>query len=140
MIGLALAGLIAIASVPAASPEALVEQVQFRGGPGGQCPDGYDFNHSNGRCYPNDYHAPGYYNRPEPNYYGGRRGGLCPDGYDYNYSNGSCYPNRARAPGAYGAPDHYGRRGGLCPDGYDYNYSSGQCYPNRARQPGMYGR
>lgn len=70
MIGLALAGLIAIASVPAASPEALVEQVQFRGGPGGQCPDGYDFNHSNGRCYPNDYHAPGYYNRPEPNYYG----------------------------------------------------------------------
>jgi hypothetical protein len=139
MIGLALAGLIAIASVPAASPEPLVEQVQFRAGPGGQCPDGYDFNHSNGRCYPNDYHAPGYYNRPDSPY-GGRRGGLCPDGYDYNYSNGSCYPNRARAPGAYGAPEDYGRRGGLCPDGYDYNYSSGQCYPNRARQPGMYGR
>jgi hypothetical protein len=113
MIELALAGLIAFATVPAASPEPKVEQVQFRGGPGGQCPDGYDFNHSNGRCYPNDYHAPGYYTAPGPTY---------------------------RGHGAYGRPDYYGRRGGLCPDGYDYNYSSGQCFPNRARAPGMYGR
>lgn len=138
MIELALAGLIALATLPAASPPPMVEQVQFRGGPGGQCPDGYDFNHSNGRCYPNDYHAPGTYTAPGPSYRD--RGGLCPDGYDYNYSNGSCYPNRARAPGAYGRPDSYGTRGGLCPDGYDYNYSSGQCYPNRARGPGLYGR
>ena len=43
MIELALAGLIAFATVPAASPAPMVEQVQFRGGPGGQCPDGYDF-------------------------------------------------------------------------------------------------
>lgn len=112
MIELALAGLIAFASVPAASPAPMVEQVQFRGGPGGQCPDGYDFNHSNGRCYPNDYHAPGVYTAPNRGYERrgyGRRGGLCPDGYDYNYSNGHCYPNGARSPGAYGRPDYYGR-------------------------------
>ncbi|MCK1723721.1 hypothetical protein [Bradyrhizobium sp. 141] len=139
MIELALAGLLAFATVPAASPGPMVEQVQFRGGPGGQCPHGYDYNHSNGRCYPNDYHAPGVYTRdPGPGY--GRRGGLCPHGYDYNYSTGSCYPNGAHAPGAYGRAEQYGRRGGLCPHGYDYNYSQGQCYPNGARAPGMYGR
>ncbi|GMO29145.1 MULTISPECIES: hypothetical protein [Bradyrhizobium] len=143
MIELALAGLLAFATVPAASPEPMVEQVQFRAAPGGRCPDGYDYNHSNGRCYPNDYHAPGVYTRnPGPHEYYGRQrgGGLCPHGYDYNYSNGSCYPNGAHGPGAYGRPEAYGRRGGLCPDGYDYNYSRGQCYPNGARVPGMYGR
>ncbi|MBR0958698.1 hypothetical protein [Bradyrhizobium japonicum] len=138
MIELALAGLIAFATVPAATPAPMVEQVQFRGGPGGQCPRGYDFNHSNGRCYPNDYHAPGVYTRdPGPGY---GDGGLCPRGYDYNYSNGGCYPNRAHAPGAYGRPEYYGRRGELCPVGYDYNYSVGQCYPNNAHAPGLYGR
>ncbi|MBB4377936.1 hypothetical protein GGD61_002586 [Bradyrhizobium sp. SBR1B] len=35
MIELALAGLLAFATVPAASPEPMVQQVQFRGGPGG---------------------------------------------------------------------------------------------------------
>lgn len=138
MIALALAGLIAFANGAGGSSVTAVERVQFRGGPNGQCPDGYDFNYANGRCYPNDYRAPGYYSRSQPRYYGGR-GGQCPDGYDFNYSNGNCYPNRARAPGAYGGPQ-YGRRGGLCPDGYDYNYSNGQCYPNGARVPGLYGR
>ena len=143
MIELALAGLIAFATVPAASPAPMVEQVQFRGGPGGQCPHGYDYNYSSGRCYPNDYHAPGVYTAPTQRYgregYGGR-GGQCPHGYDYNYSTGECYPNGAHAPGAYARPEYYGRRGGLCPHGYDYNYSQGQCYPNGARAPGMYQR
>ena len=138
MIELALAGLIAFATVPAASPALVEEQVQIRGGPGGQCPDGYDFNHSNGRCFPNDYHAPGVYTQDSgPGY--GRRSGQCPHGYDYNFSSGECYPNRAHGPGAYARPESYGRRG-LCPDGYDYNYSQGQCYPNRGRAPGMYQR
>lgn len=110
MIELALAGLIAFATVPAATPAPMVQQVQFRGGPGGQCPDGYDFNHSNGRCYPNDYHAPGVYTRNRGYGYGGG-GGRCPHGYDYNYSNGSCYPNGAHGPGTYVRPDYYGRRG-----------------------------
>ncbi|QOZ77004.1 hypothetical protein XH83_16995 [Bradyrhizobium sp. CCBAU 53351] len=139
MIELALAGLIAFATVPAPPPEPMVEQVQFRGGPGGQCPDGYDFNHSNARCYPNDYHAPGVYTGGPGQGYG-RRSGQCPHGYDYNYSTGECYPNRAHGPGAYARPEYYGSRGGLCPHGYDYNYSQGQCYPNRARAPGMYQR
>src|ERR1700752_5478554 len=102
MIELALAGLIAFASVPAASPEPRIEQVQFRGGPGGQCPDHYDYNHSNGRCYPNGAHAPGYYTTDPGPGYRGRRGGLCPDGYEYDYSNGSCYPNGVQVPRAYG--------------------------------------
>lgn len=103
MIELALAGLIAFATVPAASPEPTVEQVQFRGGPGGQCPHGYDYNHSNGRCYPNEYHAPGVYTRdPGPGYYGRRRGGLCPDGFAYNYADGQCYRNGRQPPGLYG--------------------------------------
>ncbi|TGN90120.1 hypothetical protein EOW77_0007530 [Bradyrhizobium yuanmingense] len=139
MIELALAGLLAFATEPAAPTAPMVKQVQFRGGPGGQCPHGYDYNHSNGRCYPNDRHAPGVYTGGHGSGYG-RRGGLCPHGYDYNYSTGECYPNRAHAPGAYGRPQYYGRRGGLCPDGYDYNYSQGQCYPHGARAPGMYGR
>ncbi|MHB0767910.1 hypothetical protein [Bradyrhizobium sp. 5.13L] len=138
MIELALAGLIAFASVPAAPPAPMVEQVQFRGGPGGQCPHGYDFNHSNGRCYPNDHHAPGVYTRDPGPRYGG--GGLCPHGYDYNYSNGRCYPNGAHAPGAYGVPQTYGRRGGLCPHGFAHNYADGQCYRNGMQPPGLYGR
>ena len=133
MIELALAGLIAFATVPAASPEPMVQQVQFRGGPGGQCPHGYDFNHSNGRCYPNGRHAPGVYTRdPGPNY---GRDGLCPHGYDYNYSNGRCYRNGAHAPGAY-VPESYGRRGGLCPHGFAYTYADGQCYRNGMQPPG----
>jgi hypothetical protein len=32
----------------------MVRQVQFRK-PEGQCPDGYDFNDSTKRCYPNEY-------------------------------------------------------------------------------------
>ena len=71
-------------------------QIQFRGGPGGQCPDGYDFNFSNGRCFPNGYHAPGAYAQPDY-----RRYGACPDGYAFNYDNGRCYPNGRRAPGTY---------------------------------------
>jgi hypothetical protein len=43
-----------------------IQQVQFRGSPQGACPPGYDFNFSNGRCYPNAYKAPGVYNRPLP--------------------------------------------------------------------------
>nr|GAJ35430.1 hypothetical protein BDOA9_0146360 [Bradyrhizobium sp. DOA9] len=141
MIELALAGLLAFATVPAAPTAPMVEQVQFRGGPGGQCPHGYDYNHSNGRCYPNDYHAPGVYTRdPGPGEYYGRRGGLCPHGYDYNYSNGRCYPNGAHAPGAYGQPEYSGRRGGLCPHGFAYNYADGQCYRNGMQPPGLYGR
>jgi hypothetical protein len=103
MIELALAGLLAFATVPAASPAPLVEQVQFRAAPGGRCPDGYDYNHSNGRCYPNDYHAPGVYTRdPGPYEYYGRRGGLCPDGFAYNYADGHCYRNGRQPPGLYG--------------------------------------
>jgi hypothetical protein len=48
---------------PTAEPS--VQQVQFRGH-GGGCPHGYDFNFSNGRCYPNAYKAPGVYVRPIP--------------------------------------------------------------------------
>lgn len=138
MIVLALAGLIALANVPAA-PSAPMEQVQFRGGPSGQCPHGYDFNHSNGRCYPNGARAPGVYNGGPRRGYGGG-GGLCPHGYDYNYSNGGCYPNGAHAPGAYGRSEAYGHRGGLCPDGFAYNYSDGQCYRNGRQPPGFYAR
>jgi hypothetical protein len=47
---------------------ASIQQIQFRGSPGGGCPHGYDFNFSNGRCFPNEYKAPGVYNRPAPNY------------------------------------------------------------------------
>ncbi|WP_298243620.1 hypothetical protein [uncultured Bradyrhizobium sp.] len=113
MIALALAGLLGFATVPAASPAPMVEQVQFRAAPGGRCPDGYDFNHSNGRCYPNGYHAPGVYTRnPGPHEYYGNYGG-------------------------YGG---YGRRGGLCPDGFAYNYADGQCYRNGRQPPGLYGR
>jgi hypothetical protein len=143
MIVLALAGLIAFANVPAAPLEPMMEQVQFRGGPTGQCPHGYDYNHSNGRCYPNNAHAPGVYNRGYgPGYGGGgyAGGGLCPHGYDYNYSDGSCYPHGARAPGTYGRSQAYGRRGGLCPDGFAYNYSDGQCYRNGMQPRGYYGR
>jgi hypothetical protein len=62
--------------MPASTAEPSVQQVQFRGRNGG-CPDGYDFNFSNGRCYPNSYKAPGVYVRPRPDdpppgYYGYR--------------------------------------------------------------------
>lgn len=80
----------------ATADEAPLHQIQFRGGPGGQCPDGYDFNYSNGRCFPNDYRAPGAYARPTY-----RRYGACPDGYDFNYDNGRCYPNQRHGPGMY---------------------------------------
>lgn len=77
----------------AVADDAPIQQIQFRGGPGGQCPRGYDFNYSNGRCYPNEYHAPGAYARP--NYHRYRS---CPDG--------DCYPYRRRAPRAYDPYDY----------------------------------
>lgn len=88
-----------------AAQEALVHQAQFPGRDGA-CPPGYDFNFSNGRCYPNSQHAPGVYKRgpvgPEYGYgRAPRRYGACPPGYDFNYSNGGCYPNGAHAPGYY---------------------------------------
>jgi hypothetical protein len=54
-----------------------IQQVQFRGSPQGGCPHGYDFNYSNGRCFPNEYKAPGVYNRPIPRhrYYRSHRHG-----------------------------------------------------------------
>ena len=58
---LALAGLGPITAAP--DRDTQVQQIQFRGREG-ECPDGYDFNYSNGRCYPNGYHAPGAYARP----------------------------------------------------------------------------
>jgi hypothetical protein len=107
MIRIVLAGLIAAfcVSPSLADPQALVHQAQFRGGPGGQCPDGYDFNYSNGRCYANNYRAPGAYQRGydgDDYGYRRRRAGSCPHGYDFNYSNGRCYPNGMGAPGRYG--------------------------------------
>ena len=51
--------------MPASTPDSpSIQYVQFRGSPEGACPDGYDFNFSNGRCYPNAYKAPGVYKRP----------------------------------------------------------------------------
>lgn len=62
--------LAALGPMPAApTQEAQVQEVQFRGR-GGSCPDGYDFNYSNGRCFPNEYHAPGAYVRPRYAPYG----------------------------------------------------------------------
>lgn len=68
---LALVGLGPITAAP--HQDTQVQQVQFRGR-AGSCPDGYDFNYSNGRCFPNDYHAPGAYARPRyaPHRYGHR--------------------------------------------------------------------
>ncbi|WP_082081276.1 hypothetical protein [Bradyrhizobium sp. LTSP857] len=136
MIELALAGLIAFAALPptAVGSEPVVQEIQFRGGPGGQCPDGFAFNYSDGRCYRNGRQPPGEYARPQY-----RRGGSCPDGYDFNYSDGNCYPNRGHAPGAYGRPQ-YGGESGQCPDGFAYNYSNGRCYRNGMQPPGMYAR
>jgi hypothetical protein len=135
MIELALAGLIASAglSPPAGPPERAVQEVQYRAGPGGECPDGFAYNFSDGYCYRNGRQPPGMYRPPEPQY----GGGSCPDGYDYNYSNGNCYPNRRHAPGLYnqGVP-----RSGACPDGFDYNYSNGRCYLNGGHAPGVYAR
>lgn len=60
--GVALALQVGISAPPSEGPQ----QVQFRGSPDGACPPGYDFNFSNGRCYPNGYKAPGVYKRPLP--------------------------------------------------------------------------
>ena len=89
-------------SAPSAQ-DASVHQIQFRGSPGGGCPDGYDYNFSNGRCYPNEYRAPGAYRRdPYEAYNRPRSYGGCPNGYDFNYDRGRrCYPNGRRAPGTY---------------------------------------
>ena len=62
--GVALAFQVGLPAPPSAEPS--VQQVQFRGSPDGACPRGYDFNFSNGRCYPNAHKAPGVYNRPNP--------------------------------------------------------------------------
>lgn len=62
---LALSALGPISAPPA--QESLIQQVQFPGR-NGSCPRGYDFNYSNGYCFPNDYHAPGLYVRPVPHY------------------------------------------------------------------------
>jgi hypothetical protein len=95
MIRIVMIGVIAALGISPsiAETEVPVQQVQFRGGPSGQCPDGYDFNYNNGRCFPNDYRAPGSY-AADP--YRSRRGygyGSCPDGYDFNANSGQCYPN-----------------------------------------------
>jgi hypothetical protein len=70
----------------------LIQQVQFRGSPQGGCPRGYDFNFSNGRCYPNEYKAPGVYARPIPD--------DPPPGYGYYRPHRYGYPRHA--PGYYG--------------------------------------
>ncbi|QAU47199.1 hypothetical protein EAS54_33495 [Bradyrhizobium guangzhouense] len=78
-----------VAAPPPAGPP--IEQIQFRGSPEGGCPDGYDFNYSNGRCYPNSYKAPGVYARPIPEY--------PPMGYGYYRPHRYGYPRYA--PGYY---------------------------------------
>lgn len=70
LIQAAILSLAALGPMPAApAQDAQVQLVQFPGR-GGSCPHGYDFNYSNGRCYPNDYHAPGTYVRPRYAPYG----------------------------------------------------------------------
>lgn len=140
MIEFALVGLLASAglSTPTARPEPMVQEVQFRAGPGGQCPDGFAYNFSDGYCYRNGRQPPGVYNRGYGDGYGGGpRPRGCADGYDYNHSDGNCYPNGYHAPGVY---DQGRARGGSCPDGFDYNYSNGRCYPNGRHAPGVYSR
>jgi hypothetical protein len=86
----AMAGVVLALQVGASAPDLpSIEPVQFPARPGGACPRGYDFNFSNGRCYPNEYKAPGVYNRPIPDY-----------GYDRSHRRG--YPR-------YSPPDYYGR-------------------------------
>jgi hypothetical protein len=68
---LAMSTLGPVSAAPAQEP--LVQQVQFPGR-NGWCPRGYDFNYSNGYCYPNGQHAPGLYVRPTPRHY-------APEGY-----------------------------------------------------------
>jgi hypothetical protein len=136
MIEIALAALIASAGVlpSAAAPlEPLVQEVQFRGSPGGGCPDGFAFNYSDGRCYPNGRQPPGEYAQPE---YQPRRG--CPDGFAFNYSDGRCYRNGRQQPGEYAQPEYQPRRG--CPDGFAFNYSDNHCYRNGRQPPGVYAR
>lgn len=56
---------------PSKRPAAAPRTFRLRNG---WCPRGYDFNYSNGYCYPNGYHAPGLYVRPTPRHY-------APEGY-----------------------------------------------------------
>lgn len=90
------AALLALATLgpisAASAQDASVQQIQFRGRQDGACPRGYDFNFSNGRCYPNDYHAPGAYNRPEPEPYG--RGYYRHRGYGPSYGYAPRYYDR----------------------------------------------
>lgn len=86
---LALAALGPISAAPV-QEESQIQQVQFPGRGAGSCPHGYDFNYSNGRCYPNGYHAPGAYARPR----------YAP----YGYGDGDYRPHRHRY-----APRYYER-------------------------------
>ncbi|MGY3357498.1 hypothetical protein ACVWZK_004161 [Bradyrhizobium sp. GM0.4] len=87
---LALVGLGPISSAPI--QEVPVQQIQFPGRAGG-CPVGYDFNFSNGRCYPNSYHAPGVYKRPLPD--------DPPYGYRYRHHRYSDRPGYGYGPRYY---------------------------------------
>jgi hypothetical protein len=81
---------------PTASSRAeatLFRQVQFRGGPNGECPNGYDFNIRNGRCYPNGVLPPQYQVRPRYEYRGARYPVPCGNGADVDIRDGQCYPN-----------------------------------------------
>jgi hypothetical protein len=86
----------------ASAQDVLVHQIQFRADPNGGCPDGYDTNLSNGRCYPNGYHAPGMYRRDYygsyDRYGGGRYPVRCGHGADLDVRDGRCYPNGAVPP------------------------------------------
>jgi hypothetical protein len=112
MIEIALVGLLAAAelSPPPTRPEPMIQEVQFRAGPGGQCPDGFAYNFSDGYCYRNGRQPPGVYAPPDPPRYGrgshnrpqyGDQGGGCPDGFAFNYSDGRCYRNGRQPPGLY---------------------------------------
>ncbi|EJN13984.1 hypothetical protein PMI42_02450, partial [Bradyrhizobium sp. YR681] len=109
MIAVALVALALIPMKEAPRPEAglkpLVQQVQVR------CGDGFDYNYSDGRCYPNGHHPPGVYDNRGGYGRGGQARRGCGDGYDYNYSDGRCYPNGYHAPGAYDNRGGYGRGG-----------------------------
>jgi hypothetical protein len=85
MAGVALALQVGMSAPPPAGLS--IQQVQFRGSREGGCPHGYDFNFSNGRCYPNSYKAPGVYARPIPD--------DPPPGYGYYRSHRYGYPRYA---------------------------------------------
>jgi hypothetical protein len=86
--GAALALQVGLSQLPPAGTS--IQQVQFLGRDNG-CPRGYDFNFSNGRCYPNAHKAPGVYKRPIPD---------DPPPYGYYRPHGYGYPRYA--PGYYG--------------------------------------